>query len=134
MIGKLAKAGFKAAVGAAGGGKKDYQMGENAITGAKNKARGTRWSADEQRGYNYFRRENKGATPADFNALPKAQRQQYVEMGKILGQSENQSGSKSNALASAGDAFTASSELKSEGKKGGGGVGSLIGALGKAFA
>lgn len=116
-----------------GGRGKNLQQQENGVNGARNQARGTKWSPSEERGFEYYRSMNKDAKRADFDALPKAERAQYVELGELVGQNSKKS-APTKALASIGDAFTASSELKSEGKKGGSGVGALIGALGKAFA
>lgn len=128
IIGGALKGAVKGAIGSAIGGKggRDDSKIEKARTGAENKARGTKWSQNEQKGFELYKRtENPQAKPADFDALPKAQRQQYVEAGGSLG-------SRPKPGAAIADAFQASSELSSKGKDSSN-LGNILGGLAEAF-
>lgn len=113
----------------AGKGRDEGKI-ENTVTNAKNKARGTQWSADEQKGYEMFKRMNPEPTPAKFDSLPKTERQMYIDNAKDLGHNKSGTGP-AQSMASA-DGFSPSAELNSKSKESSN-LGNLLGGLASAF-
>lgn len=131
MLGKIIGGAVKGALGAVVGDKggRDNKKIENARTNAENKARGTKWTQNEQKGFELYKRmENPKAKPADFDALPKAKRKEYIDLGGQLGAKQQPAG---RAMAAA-DGFQPSAELSSKSKDSSN-LGNILGGLAQAF-
>lgn len=111
----------------AGKGRNEGKI-ENAVTDAKNKARGTKWSTAEQKGYKMYQMMNKDTSPAKFDSLPKAERQMYIDNAKDLGHKQGGGPAQSMAF----DGFSPSAELRSKSKENSN-LGNLVDGLASAF-
>lgn len=107
---------------------------ERAITQAKNKAQGTNMTADEQRAFHLWKKQNGGGTPKEFMNLPKQERQQYLDTVKDMGSAPSNGAALASAAGPAADTFSRSEEGRRENREGSSDIGGLLGALGASFA
>jgi hypothetical protein len=134
MLGKIIGGAVKGAIGAVTGGKKgskgrDNGKIENTLNNASNKARGTKWSPDEQKGYQLYKKMDPKGNPKKFNSLPKAERKMYIDNAKDLGHKKSSGPARAMAFA---DGFQSSSELSSKSKETPN-LGNVLGGLASAF-